>query len=82
MQAKGARIMIYRNEAEAYWEPLLTIARDELGIESFDPMGKPSADIRMCRVEDIGRALERAYDFGLLVGHTVTRAERVNGHCV
>jgi hypothetical protein len=44
-------------------------------------MGKPSADIRMCRVEDIGRALERAYDFGLLVGHTVTRAERAKGHC-
>ncbi|SAK97263.1 hypothetical protein AWB76_07394 [Caballeronia temeraria] len=73
--------MIYRNKTEAYWEPLLTIARDELGIHSFDPMGKPSADIRMCRVEDIGRALERAYDLGLMVGHTVTRAGCVNGEC-
>ncbi|BAN27540.1 DUF6900 domain-containing protein [Caballeronia insecticola] len=65
--------MIYRNTEEAHWEPLLTIARDELGIHSFDPVGKPSSDIRMCRVEDIARALERAYDFGLLVGHTTTR---------
>jgi hypothetical protein len=67
--------MIYRNKSEAYWAPLLTIARDELGIESFDSIGKPGADIRMCRVEDIGRALERAYDFGLLIGHTATRGE-------
>lgn len=67
--------MMYRNK-EAYWEPLLTIARDELGIDSFDPVGKPGADLRMCSVEDIGRALERAYDLGLFVGHTVTRAER------
>ncbi|BCQ27627.1 hypothetical protein NK8_58160 (plasmid) [Caballeronia sp. NK8] len=73
--------MMYRNKTEAHWEPLLTIACDELGIESFDPVGKPGADIRMCRIEDIGRALERAYDLGLLVGHTVTRAERAHGHC-
>ncbi|SAK56472.1 hypothetical protein AWB77_01724 [Caballeronia fortuita] len=73
--------MIYRNKTEAYWEPLLTIARDELGIETFDSTGKPSADIRLCRVEDIGRALERAYDFGLLVGHTVTRAESAKEPC-
>ena len=68
--------MIYRNKTEAYWEALLRIARDELGIESFDAVGAPDADVRMCRVEDIGRALERAYDLGLLVGHTVTRGER------
>ncbi|MDR5796083.1 MULTISPECIES: hypothetical protein [unclassified Caballeronia] len=66
--------MTYRNKTEAYWEPLLTIARDELGIQSFDPIGKPSADIRMCRVDEIGRALERAYDLGLLVGNGVKRA--------
>ncbi|SAL85707.1 hypothetical protein AWB74_07410 [Caballeronia arvi] len=66
--------MIYRNKTEAYWELLLTIARDELGIESFDAAGDTGADMRMCRVEDIGRALERAYDMGLMVGHTVTRA--------
>ncbi|SAK58946.1 hypothetical protein AWB82_02590 [Caballeronia glebae] len=69
------------NKTEPYWEPLLTIAYDELGIQSFDPMGKPSADIRMCRVEEIGRALERAYDLGLLVGNAVTRAERGQGQC-
>jgi hypothetical protein len=69
--------MIYRNKTEAYWEPLLTIAREELGIESFDPVGGSSADMRMCSVEDIGRALERAYDLGLLVGHAVTRGQGV-----
>jgi hypothetical protein len=66
--------MIHRKTNEAHWEPLLTIASDELGIDSFDPIGKPSADFRMCRVEDIARALERAYDVGLLVGHAATRA--------
>ena len=49
--------MIYRKTNEAHWEALLTIARDELGIHSFDPIGKPSADFRMCRVEDIARHL-------------------------
>ncbi|SAL79194.1 hypothetical protein AWB71_05848 [Caballeronia peredens] len=72
--------MIYRKTNDAHWEPLLTIAGDELGIHSFEPVGKPSADIRMCRVEDIARALERAYDFGLLVGHTTTRANCAKGH--
>jgi hypothetical protein len=38
------------------------------------PVGKPSAGFRMCRVEDIAHALERAYEFGLLVGHAATRA--------
>ncbi|SAK45776.1 hypothetical protein AWB79_01038 [Caballeronia hypogeia] len=71
--------MTYRNNMDAHLEPLLTIAHDELGIHSFDPVGKPSADFRMCRVEDIGRALERAYDFGLMVGHAVTRAECAQG---
>jgi hypothetical protein len=28
----------------------------------------------MCRVDEIGRALERAYDLGLLVGNGVKRA--------
>ncbi|SAL28683.1 hypothetical protein AWB70_01725 [Caballeronia cordobensis] len=64
--------MIYSNKTEAYWEPLMEIARDELGIESFDEAG---AEIRICCVEDIGRALERAYDLGLVVGHAVTRGE-------
>jgi hypothetical protein len=72
--------MIYRKTNEAHWEALLTIARDELGIHSFDPIGKPSADFRMCRVEDIARALERAYDFGLVVGHAATRASCAHGH--
>ena len=66
--------MTYRNKSDAHWEPLLAIAREELGIDSLDPTGKASTDIRLCRIEDLGRALERAYDFGLLVGHRVTRA--------
>ncbi|SAK92295.1 hypothetical protein AWB75_06527 [Caballeronia catudaia] len=71
--------MICRNKPEAYLQLLMTIARDELGIESFDATGEAGEEFRMCRVEDIGRALERAYDMGLMVGHTVTRAECAQG---
>lgn len=60
---------------EAHGEQLLVIASEQFGIHSFEPTGKPTTDIRLVRIADIERALERAYDFGLLMGHSVSRAE-------
>jgi hypothetical protein len=56
-------------------ELLLAISRRTLGIESFELTGKPTVDAHMVSVEDIGRALESAYDAGLLVGYRMGRAE-------
>ncbi|WP_233885220.1 DUF6900 domain-containing protein [Paraburkholderia flagellata] len=56
-------------------ELLLAISRRTLGIETFELTGKPTADARLVSVEDIGRALESAYDAGLIVGYRMGRAE-------
>ncbi|QGZ56690.1 DUF6900 domain-containing protein [Paraburkholderia acidiphila] len=56
-------------------ELLLAISRRTLGIESFELTGKPTADVHLVSVEDIGRALESAYDAGLIVGYRMGRAE-------
>ncbi|MGF6773260.1 hypothetical protein P3T18_005765 [Paraburkholderia sp. GAS199] len=50
---------------------LLSIAQDTLGIATFELSGKPSADLRIVRVDSLARALEAAYDAGLMVGHRV-----------
>ena len=44
------------------------IASDALGIETFALTGKLSIDFRVFSVEDINRALETAYDAGLVAG--------------
>ena len=56
-------------------ELLLAISRRTLGIESFELTGKPTADVHLLSAEDIGRALESAYDAGLIVGYRMGRAE-------
>ncbi|QBQ99699.1 DUF6900 domain-containing protein [Paraburkholderia pallida] len=56
-------------------ELLLAISRRTLGIEDFELTGKPTVDYHLVSVEDVGRALEAAYDAGLIVGHRVGRAE-------
>ncbi|MBB2925984.1 DUF6900 domain-containing protein [Paraburkholderia silvatlantica] len=56
-------------------EFLLAISRRTLGIESFELTGKPTADVHLVSAEDIGRALESAYDAGLIVGYRMGRAE-------
>ncbi|WP_322014749.1 DUF6900 domain-containing protein [Paraburkholderia sp. J12] len=57
-------------------ELLLAISRKTLGIESFELTGKQTLDLHIVNAEDIGSALESAYDAGLLVGHRIGRAER------
>ncbi|WP_206001729.1 DUF6900 domain-containing protein [Paraburkholderia aromaticivorans] len=59
-------------------DPLLVIASEELEIGSFEETGKVATDILLVRISSIERALERAYDFGLLMGHTVSQAEYPN----
>lgn len=59
--------------SDAHIELLLAIARENLGIGTFELTGKPSADFRIVSVDDIYRALEAAYDAGLVVGHSLTR---------
>ncbi|MEX3967333.1 hypothetical protein AB4Y42_34750 [Paraburkholderia sp. EG286B] len=56
-------------------ELLMAISRRTLGIESFELTGKPTADAHLVSAEDIGRALESAYDAGLIVGYRMGRAE-------
>ena len=65
------------NTYDAHLELLLAIARDNLGIETFELTGKPSADFRIVNVADIACALEAAYDAGLLVGHSVANGKTV-----
>ncbi|SDC60826.1 DUF6900 domain-containing protein [Paraburkholderia lycopersici] len=55
-------------------ELLLAISRRTLGIERFELTGKPTADVHLVNAEDVGRALESAYDAGLLVGYRMCRA--------
>ncbi|MFL9964935.1 hypothetical protein PQR02_28570 [Paraburkholderia sediminicola] len=63
---------------EGGWNPLAAIASEELGIRSFVESGKVTTDVQLVRISSVERTLERAYDFGLLIGHTVSRAEHPN----
>ncbi|CAD6517075.1 hypothetical protein LMG27952_00798 [Paraburkholderia hiiakae] len=63
-------------ENEVHWESLKAIAREELGISSLTESGKVSTDVRLVRIAALASAFERAYDFGLLMGHMVARAEQ------
>ncbi len=56
-------------------ELLLAISRKTLGIESFESTGEDARDVRMVSAEDVGRALESAYDAGLIVGYRVACSE-------
>ncbi|MFP6560547.1 hypothetical protein WJ542_19925 [Paraburkholderia sp. B3] len=58
-------------------ELLLAISRRTLGIDSFELTGKQTLDFHVVNAEDLGRALESAYDAGLLLGHRMGRAENV-----
>jgi hypothetical protein len=49
-------------------ELLQSIACETLGISSLEATGKPTADFRVISIENLSRALEAAYDAGLLVG--------------
>ncbi|WP_063910561.1 DUF6900 domain-containing protein [Paraburkholderia monticola] len=65
-------------EKAVHWERLEAIASEELGIGSLTESGKISTDVQLVRIGDLANALQRAYDFGLLMGHTVARAEQLN----
>ncbi|WP_430229149.1 DUF6900 domain-containing protein [Paraburkholderia tropica] len=56
-------------------ELLLAISRRALGIERFELTGKQTADFHLVSAEDVGRALETAYDAGLIIGHRMGRPE-------
>ncbi|MGF6638236.1 DUF6900 domain-containing protein [Paraburkholderia sp. MM6662-R1] len=69
--------MVERVGNEVHWDPLIAIASEELGINYLTESGKVTTDIRLVRISSLAKALERAYDFGLLMGHSVSRAEHV-----
>lgn len=50
------------------------IANDNLGIDALEPTGKMTADFRVISVDDIARALETAYDAGVIAGFHLHRA--------
>jgi hypothetical protein len=56
-------------------ELLLAISRRTLGVERFELTGKQTADYHVVSSDDVGRALESAYDAGLIIGHRMGRAE-------
>jgi len=58
-------------------ELLLAIARRALDIHRFEPTGERDRDFREVGVEDVKRALEAAYDAGLLIGYRIGRAESI-----
>lgn len=58
-------------------ELLLRIARTTLDIRTFALTGEPETDLHRVRADDIGRALEAAYDAGLIVGRRVALQECV-----
>ncbi|POR52180.1 hypothetical protein B0G62_105148 [Paraburkholderia eburnea] len=58
-------------------ELLLAISRRTLGIERFELTGKQTVDYHVVSSDDVGRALESAYDAGLVVGRSVGRTECV-----
>lgn len=51
------------------FELLEMIASDALGITSLEATGKLTADFRVVGVEHLARALESAYDLGLVTGY-------------
>jgi hypothetical protein len=52
---------------------LLTLIADEnLGIETLEPTGKPTVDLRLVSVEHLARALQTAYDAGLTAGYRLS----------
>ncbi|CAE6703115.1 hypothetical protein R69927_03141 [Paraburkholderia domus] len=55
-------------EHDARLDLLLSIAHEALGITTFELSGKASADLRIVRVDSLARALEAAYDAGLMTG--------------
>jgi hypothetical protein len=64
-------------ENEVHWEPLEAIANEELGIGALTESDQMTADVRLVRIGALANALQRAYDFGLMMGHTVAKAEQV-----
>ncbi|MFX1675242.1 hypothetical protein PWR63_23835 [Paraburkholderia sp. A2WS-5] len=60
-------------------ELLLAISRRTLGIERFELTGKQTVDCHLVSAEAVGRALESAYDAGLIIGRRVGRDECVEG---
>jgi hypothetical protein len=61
---------------------LQAISTDILGIERLAPIGKPTADFRVIDIEQLARALEAAYDAGLLVGQRVARGGAVDARAL
>ncbi|SAK85231.1 hypothetical protein AWB81_04346 [Caballeronia arationis] len=51
------------------FELLEMIASESLGITSLAATGKLTADFRVIGVENLARALESAYDLGLVTGY-------------
>ncbi|SAL80394.1 hypothetical protein AWB68_05847 [Caballeronia choica] len=45
------------------------IARENLGIDALEPTGKPTWDFRIVSVENLSRALESAYNAGMVSGY-------------
>jgi hypothetical protein len=60
---------------DAHWDLLLSIAEETLDIKTFELSGKASIDFRVISVENLARALEAAYDAGLMVGYEVGSKE-------
>jgi hypothetical protein len=52
---------------------LETIAAETLGIGTLEQTGKLTKDLHVIHIDDLCRALEAAYDAGLIVGHRVAR---------
>lgn len=57
---------------------LQAISAEILGISKLEMLGKPTADFRIVDVEQLARALEAAYDAGLLVGRRVASGGEVD----
>jgi hypothetical protein len=62
---------------DAHWDLLLSIARETFDVETFELSGKASVDFRVVSVDNLARALEAAYDAGLVVGYSVGSKEGV-----
>jgi hypothetical protein len=52
---------------------LETIATEVLSVDTLEPTGKLTKDLRVIHIEDLAHALEAAYDAGLVVGYRVAR---------
>jgi hypothetical protein len=62
------------DHTEERWIRLLEIASEELAVRTFEESGKATNDVRLVRISSVARALERAYDLGLLMGFAVREA--------